>query len=129
MSQTLTTSSISNYLCSDKWKILFSDSNLAYGKQLARSRRVEKCKAEYLSTEEIEIVSYVSDKSDHLYETVIVLWLEDGEIQIDASCSCSIQSNCMHCVATIEYLIRGERLAIALGETPHLETVTREKSD
>ncbi|MFT5881709.1 MAG: superfamily II DNA or RNA helicase [Crocinitomicaceae bacterium] len=128
MSQSLSIPSISDYLCGDQWKPIFSSGTLQQGKKLARARKVSQSKAEYLPTGDVEIVSYVSEPSGHQHESILALWLEEGKIQIDASCSCSVQSNCEHCVASIEHLIRGERLAIAFGETPHMDTVTEGKT-
>ena len=128
MSETLTIPKISDYFSSDQWKPLFSSSSLVQGKKLARARKVSDSKAEVLPTGDVEIVSYVSTDSAHQHETIVALWLEAGEVQIDASCSCSVQSNCEHCVASIEHLVRGERLAIAFGETPHMEAVTEGKT-
>ncbi|MEO1855859.1 MAG: hypothetical protein ABGY95_00650, partial [Rubritalea sp.] len=128
MCEILTNSSISNYLSGDQWKPLFSSGSLLQGKKLARASKVSQSKGAHLATGDVEIVSYVLSDSAHQHETIIALWLENGEIQIDASCSCAVQSNCEHCVASIEHLNRGERLAIAFGETPHLEGVTEGKT-
>ena len=128
MSDNLSISAISHFFSSEQWRPLFSNACLLQGKKLARGRKVIQSKAEHLSTGDVEIVSYVSAESAHQHESIVALWLEDGEIQIDASCSCAVQSNCEHCVASIEHLIRGERLAVAFGETPHMEAVTEGKT-
>ena len=128
MSEKLSIPTILDYFSGDQWKPLFSNGSLVQGKKLARARKVSQSKAEHLPTGDVEIVSYVLAESAHQHETIVALWLEGGEIQIDASCSCPVQSNCEHCVASIEHLIRGERLAIAFGDTPHMEAVTEGKT-
>lgn len=128
MSSPLSLESISEYLSSEKWLPLFSSTCLQSGQKLARSRKISQVSAETLNTGDIEIIAYVQDQSGHQHETILALWLENDKIQLDASCSCSVQSNCEHCAAALHYLSKGERLAIAFGETPHMEPIKEGKS-
>jgi superfamily II DNA or RNA helicase len=128
MSSPLSPESISEYFISEAWQSLFSNSSLQTGKKLAASKKVSQVKAELLETGDVEIVSYVLDQSGHQHESILALWLENDSIQLDASCSCSVQSNCEHCAATVYYLAKGERLAIAFGGTPHMEAVEQGKN-
>ncbi|MFC4993032.1 SNF2-related protein [Rubritalea tangerina] len=123
MSEPLTTQALSEFLQSASWKGSFSSSCLQNGEKLARSKKVSPPKAEVLETSDIEIVAYIQDGSGHQFESIIAFWLEENSLQFDASCSCSVQLNCEHAAALLNYLSRGERLAIAFGETPHLENV------
>ncbi|MFC5051293.1 SNF2-related protein [Rubritalea spongiae] len=127
MSSPLSLESISNFLASEQWLLLFSSSNLQTGQKIARSRKIYQVSAETLETGDVEIVSYVQTADGHQHECIIALWLENESIQIDASCSCAVQANCEHNAATLYYLTKGERLAIAFGQTPHMEAVEQGK--
>lgn len=125
MNNTLSISSISDYFSGDHWRLLFSNDVLQQGRKLARAKQVVQAQAEQLETGDIEIVCYVQTDDGHQHESIIALWVENEQIEIDASCSCPLQSNCEHCAAAIEHLLRGERLAIAFGETPHIESIKK----
>lgn len=127
MSTSLSISDIKDYFLGKHWESSFSGTSLKLGQKLSRSRKIAGTKAESLPTGDIEIVSFVQDDTGHQHESIVALWSEAGEIQIDASCTCSVQSNCEHCAASIQYLTKGERLAIAFGETPHMEAVEQGK--
>ena len=124
----LTQESISKYFADDSWRTPFSGSTLQQGTKIARSRQVTQVTAELLPTSDIEIVANIQTDCGHLHESIIALWEENGSVQIDASCSCALQSNCEHCVATIEFLKKGERLSLAFGEAPELAEVEKGQS-
>lgn len=127
MSTSISITDLKEHLAGELWKSSFSSTSLLVGLKLARARKVSRAKAENLSTGDIEIVSFVQDDTGHQHESIVALWLESGSIQMDASCSCAVQSNCEHCAASIYHLAKGERLAIAFGETPHMEAVEQGK--
>ncbi|MGJ8671950.1 DEAD/DEAH box helicase [Rubritalea sp.] len=128
MSSPLSLESIALFLTTEQWLPIFSSASIQTGSKLSRSRKVSQVSAQTLETGDLEIVSYVQAPDGHQHESIIALWIEDEAIQIDASCSCAVQSNCEHNAATLRHLEKGERLAIALGETPHMEAVEQGKS-
>lgn len=124
----LSIDSISAFIESPHWQTCFSASSLQLGQKLARSRQVSQIRAEILETGDAEIVSYVRDSSGHQHESILALWIENGTLQLDASCSCSLGSFCEHSAATIYYLQKAERVAIAFGESPHNKSVKEGKN-
>lgn len=110
---------ILSFLNSPDWQALFSESSLTLGRKLARGKKVISPRAEYLDTSDLEITSQVMDQGDQVHQCSIVFWQENEAIQLDSSCSCDVRFCCPHCAATLEYLTKSERLATALGDTPH----------
>ncbi|BDS07925.1 hypothetical protein NT6N_29650 [Oceaniferula spumae] len=106
------------YLASGDWKSLFSDTVLAAGFKTARAKRVTSAKAEVLDTGDIEVVGSVIDPDGHPDESALAFWEENGSLQLDTSCSCSVRSCCMHSAAVMEHLSRPNRLEKAFGELP-----------
>lgn len=125
---TLTQQSISKYFADDSWKTPFSSTTLQQGIKIARAQQVTQVSAEKLPTNDIEIVAMVQTDCGHQHESIIALWNEGGIIHLDASCSCSLQSNCEHCAGTIEFLKKGERLSLAFGDAPQMAEVEKGKS-
>ena len=112
----ISTESIQQFLTSGAWKTTFSSSIAVTGYKLARAKQVTCCKAERLETDDIEIIASVIDRSGHQDEATIALWLEDGSLQIDTSCSCAVSVCCEHAAAALEHLTRPGRLENAFGE-------------
>lgn len=124
----LSLDTLSTYIADDSWKTPFSSSAVQQGIKIARSRQIVQVTAEELPTSDIEIVAAVQDDTGHQHESIVALWIENGNIQLDASCSCALQSNCEHCAATLEFLKKGERLSLAFGESPQLAEVEKGKT-
>jgi len=109
---------IKKHLSGNDWQALFSGSTLAQGGKLARAKHITSISAELLPTGDWEIVSYVIEPDGHQHESIISIWLENGEVMIDTSCDCSMRAQCCHSAATLTYLAKGERLATVLGAEP-----------
>lgn len=110
------TDDLLEFLTSGSWKAVFSSSIVAAGYKVARAKQVVRCHAERLDTGDIEIVSAVMDTSGHQHESTIAIWEEDGQFQLDTSCTCSVGLCCVHSAAVMEHLARPRRLEKALGE-------------
>jgi len=128
----LSKADIEEFLQGDEWRKAFADGILVAGKKMAHGRLVAQTSANILDTGDAELVGYVMDKSGHQHEAIVAVWDEDGEMMIDASCSCDQQINCVHSAATLIELARGERLAKAfgdvVGETPKQALVIEEET-
>lgn len=123
----LSVESILEFLTSGDWKVTFAGSVSAAGYKIARAKQVTRCVAERLDTGDVEIIASVIDKSGHQDETTIALWPEDGTLQLDTSCTCSLGSCCEHAAAALEHLARPGRIEKAFGELteePGTETLT-----
>ena len=116
------------FLSDGNWRRVFDSNALVRGDQWMRSRQVADVHAELLETGDLAIVGHVDTGDGTRSEAIIALWLEGSSIQLDASCSCQVGVNCEHAAAVLGYLSKGKpgvRLAGALGETPHAETMTQ----
>ena len=111
---------IQQFLSSEDWKTTFSASCLQAGYKMARAKQLSGCQIEQLDTGDIEITASVVDRDGHTEETCIALWQENGSLQLDASCTCSVGICCEHAAATLEHLSRPGRLENAFGEEASL---------
>ncbi|MCP5534821.1 MAG: DEAD/DEAH box helicase [Akkermansiaceae bacterium] len=126
------TETIHGFLTSGDWKVTFSGTVVAAGYKLARARQVTRCTAERLDTGDVEITAAVIDQSGHQNETTIALWLENGRLQVDTSCTCPVGTCCEHAAAALEHLARPGRLEKAFGELrgePTVATLTENIQD
>ncbi|GAA5494836.1 hypothetical protein Rhal01_01000 [Rubritalea halochordaticola] len=119
---------ITDYLNTSSWTGQFERGVVMAGTKMARGRCVTSVTGEFLPTGDVELVTQIMDKTGHQYESILAFWMENGELQLDASCSCDVRSNCVHCACGLEYLSKGERLSIAFGETPHTENISEGKN-
>lgn len=108
-------SHLRSFLTNSEWKSSYSDTIIAQGFKLARSKQVTHCTIESLDTGDIEIIGHVSDKLGNQHKANIAAWLENDELQIDTSCSCPVRSCCEHSAAILEHLSRPNRLEKAFG--------------
>ena len=115
MSQTPNIEELVAYFQSDNWKSTFASGVAAAGRKLARARQVTRCDAEVLDTGDIEINAQVMEKSGHQHEVTLAIWKENGNLQLDISCSCPVRSCCEHSAAVAEHLARPGRMQQALG--------------
>ena len=118
MSKTTGIDDLLTFLTSGDWKTTFADAVIANGRKLARAKQVTHTSAETLDTEDIEVVAQIIEKSGATYETTIAFWLENGEFQLDASCTCPVGVSCVHAAAALEHLSRPGRLLTASGGDP-----------
>lgn len=123
----MTTDDVADFLRGD-WRRLFDSGALTRGAKAMRARRVSCVRAEMLDTGDMEITGQVALENDEWAEAVLAIWQEGEDCQLDASCSCPVGVSCEHAVAVLDYLAKGKpgvRLAAALGEQPHAETMTQ----
>ena len=116
------------FLSDGDWRRVFDSGALIRGDKLTRGRQVSDVYAELLETGDLEIVGKVRHGDESAAKAIIALWLEGASVQLDASCSCQVAVNCEHAVAVLGYLAKGKpgvRLAGALGENPHAETMSQ----
>ncbi len=118
MSEALSTDALNKFLTSGDWKVTFSSTVIAAGFKTARAKQVTRCDAERLDTGDVEITASIIDPSGHQDETTIALWPEEGELQLDTSCTCAVRTCCTHAAAALEHLSRPGRLDKAFGELP-----------
>lgn len=131
MQSSLSLDSIHPFLIDGDWQSRFSPPDLTAAKRIAHRQQFGSVKGEMLETGDAEITSIVEDGKGQSHETIIALWMEGSCMQIDCSCSCSVQSDCLHAAATMLYLSKGERLALSFGEAsvhtePESAVVTQE---
>ncbi|MFT4550953.1 MAG: superfamily II DNA or RNA helicase [Verrucomicrobiales bacterium] len=117
----ITVEQIADFLEAGAWRNLFDGSAIAQGEKLARARLVKEVHAEQLDTGDAEITSTVHEKDSTQHQAVIALWLEGDSVELDASCSCDVATNCRHSVATLERLQVRQRLEAAFGLTPQAD--------
>jgi len=114
---------ISEFLAAGTWRNLFDGGALANGSKLARARLVSDATAEVLDTGDAELTSLVSDRDGAQNQSTIAFWIEGDAVEIDATCTCDVASNCQHNVATLERLTKAERLQAAFGEAPQADSM------
>ncbi len=106
---------IDRFLREDPWRLAFDQRALSHGLKIAKGRQITSTHAELLPTGDAEIIGYMTDKAGNQYETVISLWMENNSIVMESSCSCDVAISCEHAVATLEYLLKADRLPKAFG--------------
>lgn len=126
VSASLTKEDLAAYLIRGDWRRAFDGAALAQGLKWAKARHVAGVSVNLLDTGDAEIRGRVRD-GEEWHEPVIAVWKEGGTEVMDAGCSCGLGVNCVHGAAILAYLAKGkgERVAVALGEKPHAERMTK----
>ncbi len=124
----VTAEEVGAHLKEGEWRSRFDATALAQGGKLARGRRVARVHAEWLPTEDLEIIAQVSGRDEKMHEVTLALWPQGDRLQLETTCTCPVGIQCPHAVATLDYFAKGspgQRLATALGDTPHAERMTQ----
>lgn len=90
---------------------IFDAGTLARGRVYAQQRRVERCEISGLEGV-LSISASVQGNDDVPYEVAIGVSVEDEVVAIDGSCSCPMEVNCKHVVATLFHILDHPKLCL-----------------